>query len=93
MGWLTERGGSTYRLAWGMMANLVGGIVALSAPGIAGIALVTGISVQAAAVSTWISIPGHLVKAALRRLVARASRGHPGLLGRTRAETQEPSTV
>ena len=40
VGWLTERGGSTYRLPWGIVANLIGGIVVLYALGIAGIALV-----------------------------------------------------
>ena len=50
VGWLTERGGPTYRLIWGIGANFIGGIVVLYAMGIAGIALVAGISMQAATV-------------------------------------------
>ena len=36
VGWLTERGGAPYRLAWGIAANVVGGIVVLYVLGIAG---------------------------------------------------------
>ena len=75
VGWLTERGGSTYKLAWGLVANTVGGIVVLYALGIAGIALIAGLSVQAAAVSTWIFVPGDLVKVVVAALVARGVHG------------------
>jgi biotin transport system substrate-specific component len=85
VGWLTERGGSTYRLPWGIVANLLGGVVVLYAMGIAGIALVAGISVQAAAVSTWIFLPGDLVKVVVAALVARGVHAaYPGLLGAPR---------
>ena len=92
VGWLTERGGPTYKLAWGVVANLVGGIVVLYALGIAGIALVAGISVQAAAVSTWIFIPGDLVKVVVAALVARGVHAaYPGLLGRAQRRESEPA--
>jgi biotin transport system substrate-specific component len=94
VGWLTERGGPTYRLPWGVVANVVGGIVVLYALGIAGIALVAGISVQAAAVSTWIFVPGDLVKAVIAALVARGVHAaYPGLLGTRRTRQTEPSAV
>ena len=94
VGWLTERGGAPYRLAWGIMANVVGGIVVLYAAGIVGIALVAGISVQAAVVSTWIFIPGDLVKAVLCALVARGVHAaYPGLLRPHRSRDAEPTTV
>jgi biotin transport system substrate-specific component len=94
VGWLTERGGPTYHLPWGIFSNVVGGIVVLYAAGIAGIALVAGVSVQAAAVSTWIFIPGDLVKAVLAALVARGVHAaYPGLLGRQRVTEPESSTV
>jgi biotin transport system substrate-specific component len=87
VGWLTERGGPTYKLSWGVVANLVGGVVVLYALGIAGIALVAGLSVRAAAVSTWIFVPGDLVKAVLAALVARGVHAaYPGLLSARRRE-------
>jgi biotin transport system substrate-specific component len=92
IGWLTERGGAPYRLGWGLVANVVGGIVVLYAIGIAGIALVAGISVGAAAVSTWIFVPGDLVKAAVAALVARGVHSaYPGLIARRREK--EPSAA
>ncbi len=94
IGWLTERGGSTYRLAWGLVANAVGGIIVLYAAGIAGIAAVAGISVQAAAVSTWIFIPGDLIKVVLSALVARGVHAaYPGLLGTGRRRVAERTSV
>ena len=94
VGWLTERGGSTYRLPWGIVANLLGGVVVLYAMGIAGIALVAGISVQAAAVSTWIFLPGDLVKVVVAALVARGVHAaYPGLLGAPRRRHAERTPV
>jgi biotin transport system substrate-specific component len=94
VGWLTERGGPGYHLVWGVVANITGGIVVLYAAGIAGMALVSGISVQAATALTWIFIPGDLVKAVLAALVARGVHAaYPGLLGRRRAPRKEPSAV
>jgi biotin transport system substrate-specific component len=94
IGWLSERGGPTYRLAWGLVANVLGGIVVLYAAGIAGIAAVTGLSVQAAAVSTWVFVPGDLLKAVLCALVARgAHAAYPGLLGRPRGADRSTAAV
>lgn len=82
IGAITERGGPRYRLSWGVVANLAGGVVVLYAFGIAGIAAVTGISVWAATVSTWIFVPGDLVKAVLAAVVARGVHAaYPGLIG------------
>jgi biotin transport system substrate-specific component len=87
VGWLTERGGAPYRLPWGVVANVVGGIVVLYVAGIAGIAAIAGISVGAAAVSTWIFLPGDLVKAVLAAVVARGVHAaYPGLIARRRHE-------
>ena len=83
VGWISERGGPTYKLHWGVVANVVGGIVVLYLFGIAGIALVARISVEAAVVSTWVFIPGDVIKAVLAALVARGvHQGYPGLLSR-----------
>jgi biotin transport system substrate-specific component len=94
IGWLTERRGAPYRLGWGVVANIGGGIVVLYAAGIAGIAAVTGISLGAAAVSTWIFIPGDLVKAVLAAAIARGVHAaYPGLIPAGRAPAKESSTV
>jgi biotin transport system substrate-specific component len=94
VGWLTERGGAPYRLGWGVVANVVGGIVVLYLGGIAGMMLVAGLSVEAAVLATWIYVPGDLVKVAVTALVARGVHAaYPGLLRARRARTEEPSTV
>lgn len=94
VGWLTERGGAPYRLSWGVVANVVGGIIVLYAAGIAGIAAIAGISVWAATLSTWIFIPGDLVKAVLAALVARGVHAaYPGLIAARRDRTEEPTAV
>lgn len=93
VGWLTERGGAPYRLSWGVVANVVGGIIVLYAAGIAGIAAISG-SVWAATLSTWIFIPGDLVKAVLAALVARGVHAaYPGLIAARRDRTEEPTAV
>lgn len=94
IGWLSERGGSTYRLTWGIVANILGGIVVLYAAGIVGIAAVTGVSVRTATVSTWVFLPGDLVKAVLAALVARGVHAaYPGLLSRASAADRTSAGV
>ncbi len=89
-GWLTERGGPTYRLPWGLVANVVGGIVVLYVAGIAGIWAVTQSSVQAATAVTWIYLPGDLVKVVAAALVARGVHAaYPGLLGDPRRQRRQ----
>lgn len=94
IGWLTERFGAPYNLHWGLVANFVGGIVLLYAAGIAGIAAVAGISIWAATVSTWIFIPGDLVKVVLAALIARGVHAaYPGLIPARREHAEEPAAV
>jgi biotin transport system substrate-specific component len=94
VGWLTERGGAPYRLWWGMVANVVGGILVMYAGGIAGIAAVTGMSVGAAAVASWIYLPGDLAKVVLAAVVARGVHAaYPGLIGARRTPVEESSAV
>lgn len=82
VGWLTERGGPRYRLAWGLVANVVGGILVLYALGIAGLAAVGGLSVEAAVVAIWVFLPGDVVKVVVAALVARGVHAaYPDLLG------------
>lgn len=94
IGWLTERGGPSYKLVWGLVANIVGGIVVLYVLGIAGMALVLGISVPAAAIACGWFVLGDLVKAVAAALVARGVHAsYPGLLGRRTAEVREQDTA
>lgn len=94
VGWLTERGGPSYRLAWGTVANVVGGIVVLYAFGIAGMAAVGDMPVAKAAVLTWIYVPGDLVKVVVAALIARGVHAaYPGLLGSPRRREEAGSAV
>ncbi len=95
VGWLSERGGPTYRLPWGIAANVIGGVVVLYVLGISGLALVLGISPWAATVATWIYLPGDLVKVVIAAFVARGVHAaYPGLLGeRTPAAPSEQQAV
>ena len=94
IGWLSERGGATYRLGWGLVANVVGGIVVLYAAGVVGIAAATGLSLRAAAVSTWVFLPGDVVKAVLCALVARGVHAaYPGLLDRDHGRERSTAAV
>jgi biotin transport system substrate-specific component len=94
VGWLTERGGPTYRLAWGLVANVVGGIVVLYALGVAGLVAVTGVTVQAAVVTSWVYLPGDLAKVVLAAVVARGVHAaYPGLLGSARGPARESTAV
>ncbi|WP_240755705.1 biotin transporter BioY [Nocardioides iriomotensis] len=86
VGWLTERAGPTYKLHWGIVANFVGGVVVLYLLGIAGMAVVLGITPWAATVASWIYLPGDLVKVVVAAVVARGVHAaYPGLLGEGRA--------
>ncbi|MEP6817157.1 MAG: biotin transporter BioY, partial [Marmoricola sp.] len=86
VGWLTERGGAPYRLSWGIVANILGGIVVLYAIGIPGVAWRGHISIQAAAVGSGLFIVGDLAKAVIAALVARGVHAaYPGLI-RARGE-------
>jgi biotin transport system substrate-specific component len=94
IGWLTERGGPRYRLAWGLVANALGGIGVLYVLGVAGLVLVGGLSVKAALVSTWIFLPGDVAKVVLAALVARGVHAaYPGLLGPVRPRAPESTAV
>jgi biotin transport system substrate-specific component len=86
VGWLTELGGAPYRLSWGIVANVIGGIVVLYAIGIPGVAWRADISIQAAAAGNGYFVLGDSIKAVVAALVARGVHAaYPGLI-RSRAE-------
>lgn len=94
VGWITERFGAPYRLHWGLLANIVGGILVIYIGGILGFATVGGLSPWAATVSTWIYIPGDLVKVGLAALIAQGVHAaYPGLISARRERTEEPAAV
>ena len=86
VGWITERGGAPYRLHWGVVANVVGGIVVLYALGILGTAWRAHLSVPVAAVQTGWFVVGDAAKAVVAAFVARGVHAaYPGLLGARRS--------
>jgi biotin transport system substrate-specific component len=94
IGWLTERGGTPYKLHWGLFANFVGGIVVMYVGGILGLVAVGGLTVAQATVATWIYIPGDLVKVVLAALIARGVHAaYPGLLPTRVRREKEPESV
>lgn len=94
VGWLTERGGPTYRLSWGLVANVIGGIVVLYAFGVVGMAAVLDLSVPAALALTWVYLPGDLLKVVVAAVVARGVHAaYPGLLGRAGPRAWESTPV
>jgi biotin transport system substrate-specific component len=94
VGWLSERAGTTYKLHWGLVANTLGGVGVVYAGGIVGMAAVLGLSLPAAAVATWIYLPGDAVKVVVAALVARGVHAaYPGLLGRDAARRDRETSA
>jgi biotin transport system substrate-specific component len=89
VGLLTERIGRPYRLGLGVMANLLGGVIALNAIGIIGMALVLHVSLVKATTLAAVFLPGDVVKAVLTAFVAvGVHAAYPGLIP---ARAQRPS--
>lgn len=95
IGWLVQRGGPSYKLHWGIVANVLGGIVVVYAGGIVGLSLVLDLSLASAAIATWVYIPGDAVKVVVAALVARGVHAaYPGLLAKRAASpAQDPAAV
>lgn len=95
VGWLSARVGPPYSVAWGVVANAVGGIGVVYAGGILGMMAVLDLSVEAALVANWVYLPGDAVKVVVAALVARGVHAaYPGLLwsGRRR-ELQDAASA
>jgi biotin transport system substrate-specific component len=86
VGLLTEaraRRGLAYDVRWGVVANVVGGVLALYPLGILGMMALGDLSVSEATAASGVFVPGDLVKAVVAALVAAGvHRGYPGLLDR-----------
>ena len=89
VGALTYAVGAPYRLAWGILAAVVGGVVVLNVLGIVGLVLRADLSVQEATTAALVFIPGDLVKAVVCGVVARGVHAaYPGLLPQRRSLTR-----
>ena len=85
-GWLTEKAMPRYSLAYGLVANIVGGIVVVYAAGIPVQAWRTGTSsLLATIVAAAVFLPGDLVKAVISTLVAKGVHAGYPTLGREMA--------
>lgn len=85
VGALTYAFGAPYRLAWGIVASVIGGVVVLNVLGIAGLVLRADLSVGDAVAAALVFVPGDVVKAVVCALVARGVHAaYPGLLPQRR---------
>lgn len=82
-----------YRLAWGLVANLIGGVVILNILGIIGMMARADLTLSAATAAALVYIPGDAVKAVVCAMVARGVHAaYPGLLPERRSRrTSEPA--
>lgn len=93
-GWISERAGTPYRLHWGLVANVVGGIVVMYLGGVLGLAAVLDLGLVAAATTLWVYVPGDAVKVVVAALVARGVHAaYPGLLARDRRRAPDEDTA
>lgn len=73
--------GAPYRLYWGILANLLGGVVILNVLGILGMMARADLTAGAATAAALVFVPGDAIKAVLCALVARGVHAaYPGLL-------------
>jgi biotin transport system substrate-specific component len=91
IGWIVEQRLPAYPIWWGGVANVAGGIGVVYAVGIPVLAWVTNVSLQVAATSALVFVPGDLFKVVIATTVASAvHRAYPGITsgrGVTRRET------
>lgn len=86
IGLLTERLWRRYNVGWGVLANVVGGMVLIYAIGIPVLAAVTDVPLAAAAAGSLIFLPGDLVKAVIAAVIAdQVRRSYPIVEPRARA--------
>ena len=91
VGALTYAFGAPYRLLWGVVAAVVGGVVVLNVLGIIGLVLRADLGVGEAIAAALVFVPGDLVKAVVCALVARGVHAaYPGLLPQRRDSARRP---
>lgn len=81
VGAITYAVGAPYRIVWGVVASVVGGVLVLHALGIVGLVLRADLSVTGAILADAWFVPGDLVKAVICAVVARGVHAaYPSLL-------------
>ncbi len=89
VGALTYAIGAPYRLSWGLVANLAGGVVVLHVLGVIGMMLRADLNLSAATSAALLFVPGDVIKAVVCALVARGVHAaYPGLLPERRRQRQ-----
>jgi biotin transport system substrate-specific component len=85
VGAITYAVGAPYRIGWGLVANLVGGVLVLNVLGIIGLVLRADLSGAGATSAALVFVPGDVVKAVVCAVVARGVHAaYPSLLPRGR---------
>jgi biotin transport system substrate-specific component len=88
VGAITYAVGAPYRIGWGVLANVLGGVLLLHVLGIIGLVLRADLSVEGAVLADLVFVPGDVIKAVICALVARGVHAaYPGLLPRGRVLT------
>ncbi|SDB93779.1 biotin transport system substrate-specific component [Raineyella antarctica] len=81
IGWFTFRKGAPYSIAWGLLINVLGGMVLMYAFGIIGMMAVAKLSFPAAILANLPYLPGDTIKVVAATLIARGVHAaYPGLL-------------
>lgn len=88
VGAITYAVGAPYRIGWGVLANVLGGVLLLHVLGIIGLVLRADLSVEGAVLADLVFVPGDVIKAVICAVVARGVHAaYPGLLPRGRVLT------
>lgn len=81
IGWATWRKGAPYSIVWGLVINILGGMVLMYALGIAGMMVVAHLSLTAALLANLPYLIGDLIKVIAATLIAKGVHAaYPGLL-------------
>jgi biotin transport system substrate-specific component len=90
IGWLVQAWPRALVFGWGLLANVVGGILVVYAFGIPVMADRAGLTVVQALTAMWVYVPGDLAKAVVAALVAAGvQRGYPTLLTPRQRDRQD----
>ncbi|WP_426246933.1 biotin transporter BioY [Nocardioides sp. LHG3406-4] len=89
VGALTYAFGAPYRLTWGLVASVVGGVVVVNVLGITGLVLRADLGVREATAAALVFVPGDVVKAVVCAVVARGVHAaYPDLLPQRRGTSR-----